>query len=291
MESLLKRDDLLSEEIDIWNNLIKWGLAQHSNISQDVTKWNKEQITMVERTLYRYIPLIRFYGISSEDFFYKVLPYKELLPNQLVYKVQEFHMVPKKRFEVDMQSPRRSLFTSYGSDIINLQHFALFASWISQKDVSMENIPCKFNLLYRASRDGNTIAKFHEKTDNKGANIFVAKIRGTDKVIGGYSPFDWRESYPDGNWKSTADSFIFSFDDYKNINTGEIGRVVNVAYAVYGSSHFGPVFGERKRGNSCDIMLRGDGRWTSCPNPYPGINVPGNFEIEDYEVFQVVKKD
>ncbi|CAB4397417.1 unnamed protein product [Rhizophagus irregularis] len=105
IELLLKRDDLLSDEIDIWNNLLKWGLAQHSNISQDVTKWNKEQITMMERTLHRYIPLIRLYDISSEDFFYKVLPYKELLSDQLVYKVQEFHMVPNKKLNVDIQPP------------------------------------------------------------------------------------------------------------------------------------------------------------------------------------------
>ncbi|RIA97559.1 hypothetical protein C1645_752154, partial [Glomus cerebriforme] len=70
MELLLKRDDLSTYEIDIWEILMKWGLAQHSDIPQDVTKWNKEQITIMERTLHKYIPLIRFYDISSEDFFY-----------------------------------------------------------------------------------------------------------------------------------------------------------------------------------------------------------------------------
>src|SRR5688572_24454918 len=35
LELLLKRDDLNLDEIIIWDNLIKWCLAQHSNVSQD----------------------------------------------------------------------------------------------------------------------------------------------------------------------------------------------------------------------------------------------------------------
>src|ERR1051325_11555070 len=39
LELLLNRDDLPLDEIAVWDNLItKWCLAQHSNISQDVTK-------------------------------------------------------------------------------------------------------------------------------------------------------------------------------------------------------------------------------------------------------------
>ncbi|CAI2188981.1 12259_t:CDS:2, partial [Funneliformis geosporum] len=49
--------------------------------------------------------------------------------------------------------------------------------------------PYSFNLLYRASRDGNTIAAFHQTCDNKGANIVVIKIKGTEQIVGGYNPF------------------------------------------------------------------------------------------------------
>ena len=56
----------------IWDSLIKWCLAQHSNISQDPTRWNNEEITIMERTIRRFIPLIRFCYISSNDFITKV---------------------------------------------------------------------------------------------------------------------------------------------------------------------------------------------------------------------------
>ncbi|CAI2190784.1 17175_t:CDS:2, partial [Funneliformis geosporum] len=48
-----------------------------------------------------------------------------------------------------------------------------------------------FNLLYRASRDGNTSLAFHQKCDNKGANIVVVKIKGTEQIVGGFNPFGW----------------------------------------------------------------------------------------------------
>ena len=60
--------------------------------------------------------------------------------------------------------------------LIKSQHFAIFSSWIEKKNDShynVKSIPYNFNLLYRASRDGNTTAAFHKKCDNKGATIVV----------------------------------------------------------------------------------------------------------------------
>ena len=55
LELLLKRDDLKLSEIVIWDSLLKWGFAQNPSISQDTTKWSKEETTIMDRTLHRYI--------------------------------------------------------------------------------------------------------------------------------------------------------------------------------------------------------------------------------------------
>src|SRR6266542_5047615 len=39
LELFLMRDDLLLDEIEIWDNLIKRTFAQHPSIQQDVKKW------------------------------------------------------------------------------------------------------------------------------------------------------------------------------------------------------------------------------------------------------------
>ncbi|RGB42267.1 hypothetical protein C1646_662359 [Rhizophagus diaphanus] len=291
MELLLNRDDLCLEEIEIWDNLLKWTFAQNPTISKDVTKWNKEEVTVImERTLHRYIHLVRFYHISSEDFHDKVYPLKEILPKDLINNLLTFYLAPNKRTNIDKKLPRKSKCDKYDSVIVNFQHFALFASWIDRKNNNyLRNIPYNFNLLYRSSSDGDTVKKFHEKTDNKGANIVIAKIKYTNQIIRGYNPLDWGGNY---GYRSAPESFIFSFEDYKNTDTKKIGRVVEKEYAIYCYSNYGPTFGSNDNGGSCDLELRSSSnRWRSCPNSYPDIGIPRNYEIENYEVFQVVKKN
>src|SRR5579871_2550673 len=109
------------------------------------------------------------------------------------------------------------------STLIKPKHMAVFSSWIDKKDSSHyneKNIPYEFNLLYRASRDGNTAAAFHEKCDNKGATIVIAKIQNSEKIVGGYNPLVWDSS---DSYKSTNNSFIFSFADRNNLQSAKVG--------------------------------------------------------------------
>src|SRR5439155_21747267 len=127
--------------------------------------WNKEEITMMGRTIHRVVPLIRFYSISSNDFILKVYPFKEIISKDLINNILIFHMAPNEQLNISAQPPRQSKCSSI---LIQAQHFAIFASWIEKKNNShynSRNFPYRFNLLYRANRDGNTPAVFHEKCD------------------------------------------------------------------------------------------------------------------------------
>src|SRR5277367_816856 len=94
-----------------------------------------------------------------------------------------------------LASNSKSLLPSRSdSVIITTLYFTIFASWIEKKNGSyynIRNIPYRFKLLYRASRDDNTAAAFHEKCDNKGPTIFIAKITNSEQIVSGYNPFDW----------------------------------------------------------------------------------------------------
>jgi hypothetical protein len=296
LELLLKRDDLSLNEIDIWDSLIEWSFSQNPSIQKDVKKWNKEEITIMERILHRFIPLIRFYDMSSEDFLLKVYPFKVLLPEDLIDNVLTFHMAPSKKLNIKIESSRRPK-SVYDSVIIKPQNFAIFSGWIERKNESYyteTNIPYTFNLLYRASRDGNTPAAFHAKCDNKGATIVVVKIQNSEQIIGGYNPLQWDTSNIN---KSTKDSFLFSFTDRNNLKTVEVGYTINGrhGFAIYCGQNYGPVFG-----GGHDIYQNNDGTWRSNNTGYhyPKINIPqvsmkdgyNVFNVENYEVFQVIKK-
>ncbi|GBB83439.1 hypothetical protein RclHR1_10170001 [Rhizophagus clarus] len=285
LELLLKRDDLLLDEIVIWDNLIKWNFAQHPSIQRDVKKWNKEEIEIMERTLNKFIPLIRFYHISSEDFLDKVYPYKVLLPEDLINNILAFHM---KKQNMDTQPPRKPK-PAYDSIIIEPQHFATLSSWIDKKENSYYNVknnPYDFNLLYRASRDGDTLAAFHSKCDYKGATIVIAKITNSEQIVGGYNPLFWDSS---STYKSTKDSFIFSFTNKDDFQSAKVGYS-NGVNSIGGFPPNGLIFGG---GGGCHLALYVNG-WYSNANAnnkgYPKIDIPEHFSVDDFEVFQVIKK-
>src|SRR6266542_4954232 len=123
LEIILKQNYInIDNEITIWENLLKWMCGQQPVIQQDVNKWNKNDFTVMERRLSRFIPLIRFYHISSEDFLLKIYPFKELLPNDLINNIFAYHMKPNNRQNIDIQLPRSI------SIIVKNDYFAVFAS-------------------------------------------------------------------------------------------------------------------------------------------------------------------
>src|SRR6266480_6331579 len=194
LELLLKRDDLNMDEIEVWEGLLKWCFTQQ-NIKNDPTKWSKEDITKIEGSLHRFIPLIRFYDIEPTDFFYKVYCYKDILPQDLINDLLEFHIVPDIKPKTNVAPSRKpNLKFQLDSNLIESKHIPLFASWIDKRDslhYNKKNIPYEFKLLHRSSRDGSSPNIFHRNCDNKGATIWVAKVQGSAQLIGGYNPLAW----------------------------------------------------------------------------------------------------
>ncbi|RIA80316.1 hypothetical protein C1645_810494 [Glomus cerebriforme] len=286
LESLLEREDLVLDEIDIWNDLITWAHAQQPTVNKDPSEWTKDDVTLMENTLLRMIHLIRFHDIPSKEYYNKVVPYENLLPKQLKSEIMKYYLASDI---IQIGSlPSRSSNIKVDSVIINTQHLALFAGWIDRKNVALKKNPYKFNLIFRASRDGNTPEAFHRKCDNKGATIVVVKIKGTKRLVGGYNPLDWVQS--SSYTKNTQESFIFHFNDYRDTNTGKIGRVINAANALICNNSWGPIFGNTFTKRSYDLVMNSDCKWKSTPSDYPNLHIPKKFRIKDFEVFQIVKR-
>ena len=68
---IIKRDDLQMKEIEIWEHVLKWGLAQNPTLFLDPDTWSDDDFKTMENTLQHCLPLIRFFIISPEDFFKK----------------------------------------------------------------------------------------------------------------------------------------------------------------------------------------------------------------------------
>src|SRR3954447_6906961 len=128
---LLKRDDLQIDEIELWNYLIKWGIAQTSELrGKNTTKlnsWNEKDFLALKVTLNLFILHIRFFEISSKDFHSKVWPFKKVLPESLFEDIVSFYMA-------DIQPTQNKLPPRHGkitieSIIINPKHAVILSNW------------------------------------------------------------------------------------------------------------------------------------------------------------------
>lgn len=279
LEVILKRDDFNLIEIEIWELLIRWGLAQNNSLDEDPSKWNHENFRSFAVILGKFIPLIRFCEISSVDYINKVKPFEEILPKELRDDLYKFYMIPNYK-------PKHIIVTSRNkidSVIINLKHTVQFANWIDRLEGDakyVKSIPYQFDLIYRASRDDNTVAAFHDKCNDKGATIVVAKIKGSEQLVGGYNPIEWNSNK---QWKRTFDSFIFSMKNRRNLQTANVGYCNNNKYSLGCDPLTGP--------NFYDLRCQDTKIWNYDNHfCYPKIDLPSSFYVDDYEVFTVSVK-
>ena len=81
--SIIQNDNLQMSEVQVWDHVLKWGLAQNSELPSNLANFSKEDFKALKRTLQQCIPFIRFYNLSSKEFTDKVLPYEKILPKEL----------------------------------------------------------------------------------------------------------------------------------------------------------------------------------------------------------------
>src|SRR6185369_4513145 len=90
--TMLERDDLELEEIDIWDYIIKWGIGQNEELKKDIKEWKKEDFIKLKNIIKDFISLIRFNQITSDDFFHKILPFKRVFDKKFYKELLECYL-------------------------------------------------------------------------------------------------------------------------------------------------------------------------------------------------------
>ncbi|RHZ78595.1 hypothetical protein Glove_159g20 [Diversispora epigaea] len=318
--SILKRDDLKVEEIKIWDYVIKWGIAQNPTLPTNSKEWSKENFEALKITLKQCIPLIRYFHIPSEDIWKKMKPYKKILEKQLWNDIIQHSMSPNEpvtslvlpaRIISNSELPSRTISTPElatkanepFSTIINKEHVAELSSWVDRKSIiySLANIPYEFQLILRGSRDGFDPKTFWKMCHGHSATIVVAKVTGTDELVGGYNPLEW-DNLTEDKYMETNDSFIFSLKN-GNVQNSVLSRVKYSHGALYyfNSKYqniYGPEFGRGEFMMKSQVSDFTQDRLCQCDiNPLFGAKyekpiraTSDEFSIYDYEVFKIIKK-
>ncbi|RHZ85159.1 hypothetical protein Glove_71g168 [Diversispora epigaea] len=309
--SLLERDDLQMEEVKIWDYVIKWGIAQTSTLPTNLDEWTKENFLTLKTTLQQCLPHIRYFQLSNIEIYDKIKPYKKILDKQLWEDINQHSFAPDRSVKSIILPARSVLVTELPprtnepkesfSSIISEDHAAEISNWIDRKTTTHStNTPYKFEMILRGTKDGSAPQTFWNICHGHAHTVVVAKVKGTDEILGGYNPLAWDNTYNDyySKWMETNDSFIFSLKN-GNIKNSILSRVkdperailnVNKNYQKECSSYFG--FGFCLRGTKSNFNLDNDCFSNLYANFYekPIRTLSGCFSIDNYEVFKVVRK-
>jgi hypothetical protein len=265
--SLIQSDDFMMEEIEIWDNLLKWAITKNPTISNDTSTWKSKEIEIIKESIQHFIPHVRFFQISSDNYYDKVHSLSALLPVKLEKDINLRFIDPEIPISSKILPPRMFL----DSKIILMEHIHQIVDWIEPLKI----VPYGFKLLLRGSRDGFGVKYFRERCCNKGTTIVLIRLKGNDKIIGGYNPLSWKSI---DRYFSTNDSFIFSFQSILNPLTTILSRVKNEKKAIHNFYH--------GFGNDLQIFRN----FYYFRDYERRIIEDYRFESEDYEVFQVIKR-
>ena len=179
----------------------------------------------------------------------------------------------KNNFEI-----YKNLFNSIkNSDILKEDEEQMIKNWInSNKKIS-------FELIYKATRDGDDVKDFHKLCDEIAPTLTLGKTKNGNR-FGGYTSVALTKNSSD-NAINDSNAFVFSIDKKYKYNTN------NPSYAVRSNSSRGPCFGSNYPffiGNKCLTQN------TSYSNPSNDYNSPPYvltgaqyFTLEELEVYKV----
>ncbi|RHZ67409.1 hypothetical protein Glove_301g22 [Diversispora epigaea] len=324
--SLLKRDDLQIEEVKIWDYVIKWGIAQTTTLPTNLEEWSKENFLTLKITLQQCLPHIRYFHLSSIEVVDKIKPYKKIIDKQLWEDINQHLLIPDRPVKSTILPPRSVLVIELPpraeepresfpliiseepresfSTIITEKHAAEISTWIDRNTTAytLTNIPYKFELILRGTRDGFAPQTFWNICHGYDCTVVLVKVSGTDEIIGGYNPLAWDNSNIDDNeWMETKDSFIFSLKN-GNIENSILSRVKQSQYAIqnmskYSQKYYGPHFidffmwtNESNFTLDNESFCKSYGYGNIYEKPIRSSRSSAYFSIINYEVFKIVKK-
>jgi len=260
------------KNIDIKNlkklpNDIKISLEKGKLIN-DENKWNDNKI------IYSIINDC----INIEKNIKDIFSINDILKNDKINNEIEINFSPENKelddFIQNVKTFGKIISKNY-TYIINKNDFDLISSWINKNMINYE-------LLYKATVDGDSIDDFTKKCENKGPTILIVKSQ-KGQIFGGYTEKNWTKNKS----ISSPDSFLFNINIKKKFTSNNNGFIHIFTEFGYGSNTF---FELQFYNNflSCNNFCRQLTDYKkSYSKQYELTNGDNCFKVEEIEVFKV----
>ena len=245
---------------------------KYKQMNDDIKKENKELLNKINY----YKNEINYLKKENEELNNKLSKYQT--ENEGKIKDNQNISINNKQ-NIQQTNNNISFLFDEQSNIIKEDEIYLIQEGITK---NFHKIIKKYNLLFRASRDGFRALDFHSKCDEKDFTVVLVKTK-VGRRFGGFTDAKWDQS---SSYKKGGNGFIFS------LTNREIYYNKNDSHNIYCDIHYGPIFGKNDfyisndcniNKNSCDIS---NNSYDTRGKLYAMANAP-NYYVEEYEVFQI----
>ncbi|CAG8437582.1 16982_t:CDS:1, partial [Funneliformis caledonium] len=193
MITLLRMSNLMMNELNVWNNLVRWGIEQviieNSQQNQydtleeynDIIKsFTHEDFIKFAELLQPCIMLINFIDFTSLDYEQLVEPFINAIGRNDLNRIKR--LISMNDDEISVKY----------SELLNPERAAELSIIISNMYNDIESIGlCDFNLLLRGSRDGMTVNAFTSRCCGKGPTVILARDKFNKHLYGAYYANRW----------------------------------------------------------------------------------------------------
>ena len=187
--------------------------------------------------------------------------------NKFIEQIKNFGKITKEK----------KLYISFldNSLIINnnKEYIKILKNWINPNKIF------KSELLYRLSRDGNEIAKFHELCDDKGPSLTLFQVEDGNKG-GIYTPLSWDTK---SNNKSDKETFMFNLNKNEKYEKNDKKTI-----SIYCQKDYGPwtySFGFYK---SMKILEHGSSVNIAYEKGSNILQTNSKFNVTEVEVYKII---
>ena len=183
---------------------------------------------------------------------------------------------------------------SINSKIVNFSDIIFLQNRIKEIHPKIKEV--FFNLIYRATEDGDKAADFHRKCDAIGPNVILIKTR-KGNIFGGFTFKNWEHLQRDidinrpnlGSASRDSNAFGFSVNNQKIYNNEKPNE-----FAIWCNRNFGPTFKNNlfqifdscmRKGGYCSI--RSNSHFGGQKYDYEISGGESRFKVEELEVFEI----
>ena len=201
---------------------------------------------------------------------------KIILSNDKIQK-EKLDIDKKEEKTINEKNEKINEIFDFKSEIMNTEFFNQLNKWINPEK------SLKFELIFKASEDGDNCQTFHKICDGKGPTVTIVKSKN-GYIFGGYLtvPFSSdRKAHTDDK------AFLFSLTNMKKF------KILDPEHAVFHyAKGWGPYIGRK---DNCDLAIKSEclsNKKSYCePSSYEfkRIDLIGSdekfFEVKDYEIY------